>query len=520
MKRSILKLLVLVLTVTMLVGMIPAALAAQAPMVIEWYYNDDQTMVEDDWFRTEVETAFNVTLKPVVRPGPEQQQWYERELAAGTHFDYYQSGGLMRADYYRYLKNGLIMEISRDMIAKNMPNYMKWAQKYASTFGGDLFKWWEVDGKLYTIPTSRPGDAHRNVLGIRQDWLDNLGLEVPRTIEEFEEVLRAFTQDDPDGNGKDDTYGITGVNWRSYTMAPYMQAFGTNIDLWYQEDGVVKYGTVQPETKKALAMMNRWYTAGYIIPTTFEQDWEAFRSDLYNSKAGMGVQYYMVFQDKNDGWMLPDLLAATPTATFAITPGIEGENGKVGCQQFSPIVYSGVMFNYDLAGQPEKVAKYMQIFDALTFDETWQIKANYGIEGKDYTMENGLPVIIESVDGTNSTASAPATGMVLGNLTPFFNDPDQDRIFRFRTPEQRAMDEKGFQMATGIYNLMDASPVTREKNELYKEALGKIVDAYILPIIKGERPIDDFDRMVEEWNAAGGTEVVAEAQSIYDTYMK
>ena len=515
-----LRMLVQMMAVIMLFSLLPVAALAEAPMVIEWYYDDTNPPVENDWFLKEVEEAFNVTLKPILRPGPEQKQWYDMELSAGTEFDYYQSGGLMRSDYYRYVDGDLVLELDKAMIAENMPNYMKWAEKYAdSTFGGDLFKWWEVDGKLYTLPTSRPGDAHRNVLGIRQDWLDNLNLDPPTTIEEFEAVLKAFTQDDPDGNGVDDTYGITGVNWRSYTMAPYMQAFGTNIDLWYENDGVVKYGTVQPETKEALALMNRWYMAGYIAPNTFEQDWEAFRSDLYNSRAGMGVQYYMVFMGLTEDWLMADLLAATAGASYTIVPGITGPNGDVGCQQFSPIVYSGVMFSYRMADQPEKLAKYMQIFDALTFDEQWQLKANYGIEGVDYNMDaDGLPVRLASDE--NREESKPSAGMVLGNMTPFFNDPDQDRVYRFRTLEERAADEFGFAMATGIYNLMDASPVPREKGNLYGDALNEIVDAYILPIIKGERPIDDFDRMVEEWKAAGGDEVVAEAQEIYDTYMK
>ena len=43
---------------------------------------------------------------------------------------------------------------------------------------------------------------------IRQDWLDNLGLKMPTTIEELKEVARAFTEDDPDGNGQNDTYGL------------------------------------------------------------------------------------------------------------------------------------------------------------------------------------------------------------------------------------------------------------------------------------------------------------------------
>lgn len=61
-----------------------------------------------------------------------------------------------------------------------------------------------VDGKTYGIPYS----AQANALLIRSDWLKNLGLEAPTTWDELVEVAKAFTENDPDGNGQNDTYGL------------------------------------------------------------------------------------------------------------------------------------------------------------------------------------------------------------------------------------------------------------------------------------------------------------------------
>ena len=72
---------------------------------------------------------------------------------------------------------------------------------------------WEpfiFDGKLYSLPNQYRTDG---IIGcIREDWLKKLNLEMPTTIEEFENVIRAFTEQDPDGNGANDTYGISGTN--------------------------------------------------------------------------------------------------------------------------------------------------------------------------------------------------------------------------------------------------------------------------------------------------------------------
>src|SRR5690625_5188612 len=60
-----------------------------------------------------------------------------------------------------------------------------------------------IDGKIYGLPRTRP--LGREAVSIRKDWLENLGLDMPETIDDFYEVLKAFTNDDPDGNGEDDT---------------------------------------------------------------------------------------------------------------------------------------------------------------------------------------------------------------------------------------------------------------------------------------------------------------------------
>src|SRR5690625_4330541 len=65
-----------------------------------------------------------------------------------------------------------------------------------------------VDGVRYGLPRFSGGNGTESLMWVRQDWLDNLGLEAPETIEELEAVMDAFVNEDPDGNGSDDTIGI------------------------------------------------------------------------------------------------------------------------------------------------------------------------------------------------------------------------------------------------------------------------------------------------------------------------
>ncbi|WP_460796460.1 extracellular solute-binding protein [Microbacterium sp. GXF0217] len=114
-----------------------------------------------------------------------------------------------------------------------------------------------VDGHLYGVPFQKPV-ARYGVL-VRQDWLDNLGLEAPHTIEELSEVAVAFTQDDPDGNGKDDTTGfidrLESFKLGFKTLAGF---FGAGNNFVVEDDEVIP--TFQTdEFKEAM----EWYRGLY-----------------------------------------------------------------------------------------------------------------------------------------------------------------------------------------------------------------------------------------------------------------
>lgn len=115
-----------------------------------------------------------------------------------------------------------------------------------------------IDGKLFGVPVQSTKARYGAI--VRQDWLDNLGLEVPHTIEELSEVARAFTDDDPDGNGKDDTTGFYDrsesflVGFRS--LSGYFGA-GSEFELTGDDDVVASF------TSDAFKEAMEWYRGMY-----------------------------------------------------------------------------------------------------------------------------------------------------------------------------------------------------------------------------------------------------------------
>ena len=120
-----------------------------------------------------------------------------------------------------------------------------------------------IDGYLYGVPIQKP-KARYGVL-VRQDWLDNLGLELPHTIDELGEVARAFAHDDPDGNGKDDTYGILdrqeSFSLGFATIAGYFGA-GLAFELDDDDNVISSYDT--PALKEAMEWYRDLYDDGAI----------------------------------------------------------------------------------------------------------------------------------------------------------------------------------------------------------------------------------------------------------------
>lgn len=507
----------LLLAVIMVATMMPMAMAEE-PMTIHWTYTDENPPIENDWLRDLVEETFNVKIEPVVASDTERYtEFYSLEWAAGKSYDFYFANGTWMRHMKSMVDQGLIMPLDKEMIKANMPNFCKWVEEYG--YGEEIFDFFSIDGQLYSIPVGRADNTYRMVAGIRGDWLEEVGLEVPTTLEEWEEVMEAFTYGDPDGNGIDDTYGYTGVNWDIYTTSIFTNVFGCLMDAWYVKDGQIVYGNVQPEMKDALALMNKWYQAGYFAPGVFTNDWDQFRNDMITEKAGVALQSYYCFAGTYDLWMIGDLAKVNPDAYYELSPGIVGEDGKYGILQFSPFSESGICFDYKMADQPEKLAKYMQIIDTIGFSKEWSAMARWGKKDVDWTIdETGAYIRLTDDESENIT---PTGDFIVETDTNFY---DPIMLADFEQQDQISKDLQASVVAMAnpdvLYDLAGLITQARPMNDQYGSALSELRTAYFIPIITGERPLDDFDQFVTEWYASGGTEVEAETRELLKNLVK
>lgn len=424
------------------------------------------------------------------------------------------------------IESGRVKDITED-IENYMPERLKEIyDKYPETFYPLT-----VDGKIYGIACA-PALTEGQVMIIRQDWLDALGLEAPTNMDEFEAVIKAFTEDDPDGNGKDDTYGFTyaGVDiyntgWVADPVILFSANSGKYIPgMWVEdENGELTYGSINEGNKKTLERMAQWHANGW----TFQEAaatgaWDAM-NEFTEGKAGIFI---------GRPWAINSVLDVTtvaPEAEIKAYPNILQDNGEP-TYQTAQINDGWIMFNADFDNMEAFFTYYDWIYDAAfgTGDFTYGFLENY-----DYDIVDGEVVFDGSkFDPPVSDAFMPGKSTVLKNTPVLDGTQAYEDVANGVTPEtgaqiKAAADFENSPAMAEAYALAGAhrdelitnrfNTEPTETMTKYWEQLQTMEKQTYTNIIYGKASIDEFDTFVEEWKAQGGDQITQEVNEWYDT---
>ena len=223
------------------------------------------------WPELHLEEKFNVDLRPWYDIDVYDSDSIRVRLATGDIPDYL--GGFNPA----YVDLGIVRELPQDLIRTHMPGYMRWADHY---LGDEVWRRTMVDGVNYTVPAALSMASTGQVIGFRGDWMQNLGYELepvpgtdffagPDSLDEIEQLLLAFRNEDPDGNGRKDSYGY--AVWKNNdafqrTILPSVfGAYGVQLNVWDVRDGTGYYSMVDANYRDALKYITSWWE-NEIIP--------------------------------------------------------------------------------------------------------------------------------------------------------------------------------------------------------------------------------------------------------------
>lgn len=250
------------------------------------------------------------------------------------------------------------------------------------------------DGKIYHVPYIPDGIVGKAWF-IRQDWLDKLGLKTPTTVDELYDVMIAFRDRDPNGNGLKDEIPFFTREVQGWEILRLANLFGARVSGsdrtfgdFYEENGKIKHGFVQPEFKNALEHLSKWYAEKLIDPEIFTRGRKA-REILYGADQGgitrdwfaSTVGLNAVFKEKIPGFQI---VSMAPPKDINGVQWEESERSKI-----KPDGWAITISNKD----PEATIKF---FDFIYGEEGKRI-VNYGIEGEQYKLVDGKPEFLPTV---------------------------------------------------------------------------------------------------------------------------
>ena len=453
-----------------------------------WVPSERGTMEDNDWIDWIREDS-GLDIRMVAVPRWEVREVLNTQFAAGTAPD-------------------LINDFSRDTIAMFQAQGVlapldEWIEQYSTSLRQyladnpqlDPYLRFGEDNQMYAVTTLRsPDSISGHLMWIRQDWLDNVGMDVPTTEEEFFAVADAFVNQDPNGTGQDDTFAFAA----DHAYNPIIEAlYAVYSREWYvDENGVISEARTQDRLVDFFNFHQLANERGWVDPELItdsqrqrqRQLWVTGRAGIHFS--GVNPPHY------------EELLANVPDAEIVPMGPFETRHGRFGLLQ-EPPAERFVAFNREIAN-PQAAMAYL---DWLV-DEGW-FTLRFGFEGEHHEMVDGVPKTLLSSDEHNERLRYAWDYILLQQWQlqtewlPILaaDDPMSQEIARMRG---EAIDT---QLATTFRRDTPFRPTQQEVLN-FNDEFGPVFNDIFVEVQLGTiSPQAAYEQAVSEWSRLGGDSV-------------
>lgn len=383
------------------------------------------------------------------------------------------------------------------------------------------------DGKIMAIPKTQLSDG-QDFLWLRKDWLENLGLDEPSTLDEVADVLRAFINDDPDGNGQDDTIGLAALSTvygsypnNTFAIDNIFTALDAYPNIWIEDsEGNAVYGSVQPEMKDALQLLADWYAEGLIDKEFTTRTNDDIVALISSGQCGAYI----------GPWWSP--FSPAQTASYASKDaewvnvsapvGSDGKINAINTKSYAGFVVVRKGYEY-----PEIAMKIVNVNSEYSKQDTTDAATEI-MENQSIAYFN-WPLYCEVQPGNNAEIMTADVAAVLDGSADVstLNTEEQsyyEAAVRFLEAEEAGekADSADYSQymsrLVAIYKFQTEpanflTPSYFETSETMKTkwaSLEKLELQTILKIIVGEADMSTFDEFVENWTSAGGQTITDE----------
>lgn len=359
-----------------------------------------------------------------------------------------------------------------------------------------------VDGKIYAlyreVPLSRQGIIYR------KDWADKLGLSAPTHIDEFYNMLKQFKENDPDGNGKDDTIPLTDRNDLVYGAFKTISSWLGTPNNWGEKDGKLAPEFMFPEYMETMNFFKKLHQEGLInqdFPVTSKTD----QQNLFiTGKSGV---YIGAMGDVSS--LHPKVVEVNPDAELDVQNKIEGGPNGYGIWSV-PGYGSVILFPKTAIKTEEDLNNVLTFMDQLMSPELGNL-IYWGVEGTHHKLEDGKVIPSEDTKLTDREVKPYQAIQVGGPLTiEGFYEPKH--MLPVKAKSEEMITENNGYLIEDPSAALD-SKTFNEKGVQLQEMIKDGTYRYML----GDIDEAGFQSVVDNWLKSGGQQIIDEFNVSYSS---
>lgn len=408
-------------------------------------------------------------------------------------------------------QDGVIMKLN-DLIDQHAPNLKKILDEnplIAKQIKAD-------NGDIYVFPNLKIGDhgKYKTFSGqmIREDWLKELNLEAPETVDEWENVLRKIKE----AKGIFPYTSEKGTLLGSSSSMDFIGAYGIGKDF-YLEGKQVQYGPLQPSFKDYLARMQQWYKDGLIDPDYASNDNAAKEAKMTSGKAAATFGYI----GGSIGSWLPAMQQSNPDAMLkgvqypVLNKGDEPKFTETGWDYSN----TGALLSSKIKN-PEAAIKAL---DYLLSEEGSLLK-NFGVEGTTYNMVDGQPVYTDLIMNNPDklpVGQAMAKYFIANYPFPGVDDDRYNDQYYALDAQKDAVRVFAQYSHNAASVLLPPIALTPEEASEYGKIMTDINtyrDEVVTKIIMGTAKVESFDQALEQFKKMGIDRAIEIQQAAFDRF--
>ncbi len=369
-----------------------------------------------------------------------------------------------------------------------------------------------IDGRIYGLSVPTGYEDMIPVVCIRTDWLEELGLEEPKTVEDVFAIAKAFKDNNMGGTC---TIGVGMTQNMSTILEPtvgLLNGYGAFTDTWLEKDGALVNSNIQPEMRNALEALSKHYADGLIDPEFGTKAMNNVTEDALSGKAGVLVMHFCAPFDLGNG--------VANGQEWGYYNMMDLEGGYAYCQ--ASIGFTNCVAVSADCENPEAAIVMMNLFaDAATNEqETYNSNGinNYAFPCMitDPTLTNNFihqEYIAYINDGTPYSAASASS---IESAELWRKEGQQEGYIMYAVYGDESTETCVDNVkAADRYMISEYTGATTELMNEYNSILKDMLNQTFTAIIKGDEPIEAFDAFVEEWLEQGGQEITDEVNDWY-----